>query len=89
MDFCQPQALVSKRAPLAIYYDPLRTGGDSAFNLCDNIPVPTNLNNSASNNSTRCHRTFYESKYIAPTVSNHLFFLKSYWEKTINKECLT
>lgn len=75
--------IVFKHAFLATYYGPLFTGCDPAFNLCDNVLIAANLNNSVSKNSTRCYQTFYESKYIAPTVPNHLFFfLKSHWEET-------
>lgn len=76
VDFGQPRALVLECSLLAVHHDPLCTGGDSALNLCDNIPAPTNLNNSASDNSTRCRQTFYESKYTAPTVSVFFFFFE-------------
>lgn len=82
--FHKSQSAGLQTALLAIYYDPLLTDSDPAFNLCDNIPIPANLNNSPSKNSTRCCQTFYESEYITPTVSNHFLF-KSYWEETNDK----
>ena len=82
--FTNPKVLVFKPALLVIYYDPFLTGSDPAFNLCDNVPIPANLNNSPSKNSTRCCQTFYESKYTTSTVSNHFLF-KSYWEETNDK----
>lgn len=83
--FCRHRAPVFRCSPFAVYRGPLFTGGDPGFRLGDNVPIPANLNNSARKNSTRCYGTFYESKYIAPSVSNHLF-AKSYREETSNKE---